>query len=320
MQRRALLGAGLAAWLGAAGCAGKRALSLIVPFPPGGGGDVLARSAAAALEALGGERLLVVNRPGAAGTLGAKVAARAPADGRTIVYVTNGIWCVNRFLTEDAWNPLEVLTPVSLLSRMGLVLVLNPHVLEGVTDYASLVAYLKRHPGVVPYATAGAGTTSHMAGVRFAEQAGVRINAIAHTGGAAALTEVLAGRIPFLIDVMPNVLPQVSGNGAPLRPLAVTTIVRSVHLPDVPTLSERGLTGFDLFAWDSLALPPGVSSDVTERWKRSVDAVLNSDAFKSHSARLGAEPFAVRTDMKRFLAVETPKWAELARKAVPSDY
>ena len=287
--------------------------SLIVPFPAGGGGDVLARTAAAAFGEELGVKLWIDNRPGAGGVIGARHAAHAAPDGRTFGYATNGIFCVNPLLyPQAAFDPVRELTPVGRLSEIGLVGVLNPQALSGVTDLASLIAHARARPKAVNFASSGVGTTSHLAGLLFAQTAGVELTHVPYRGGAAALLDVLSGRIPFMIDVMPNVLPHVR-SGA-LAPLGAASRVRLAAAPEIPTFAEQGLAGMELSAWDGLVLPKDASPELVRRASAALNRALAHPEVREGLAKKGAEPRpGTPEEFARFIEAERPKWARLVR-------
>ena len=323
MDRRRLLqlagavfaAGGFSASLFAAGEEKPRDLTLIVPFPPGGGGDILARAVSLPLAEFAGRHQITLNRPGAGGNIGtAQVVKAAPGSG-TVGYVTNGILCVNPHLYERrVFDPLTDLKPVAGLTVIGLVLAVNPKVMPDVRTVSDLVRHAAARPGETAFASAGAGTTSHLAGSLFEAEAGLELNHIPHAGGAAAVNEVLAGRIPFLIDVMPNLLPHIR-SGA-LRAIAVTNPARSALLPGVPTMTESGFPGVSLCAWDGLAAPAGFPDEEAEALARAAEQALARPALRERLLRLGAEPqFRAPADFRRFIAEEALKWKPLALKA-----
>lgn len=323
MDRRRLLqlagavfaAGGFSAALFAAGEEKPRDLTLIVPFPPGGGGDILARAVSLPLAEFAGRHQVTLNRPGAGGNIGTSQVVKAAPGSGTVGYVTNGILCVNPHLYERrAFDPLTDLKPVAGLTVIGLVLAVNPKVMPDVRTVSDLVRHAEARPGETAFASAGAGTTSHLAGSLFEAEAGLELNHIPHAGGAAAVNEVLAGRIPFLIDVMPNLLPHIR-SGA-LRAIAVTNPARSALLPGVPTMTESGFPGISLCAWDGLAAPAGFPDEEAEALARAAEQALAQPALRERLLRLGAEPqFRAPADFRRFIAEEALKWKPLALKA-----
>lgn len=183
-------------------------MTMVVPFPPGGGGDILARTVSLPFSEALREKVVLFNRPGAGGNIGTGQVVKSQPDGTTIGYVTNGIMCVNPYLYDrQSFDPLKDLTPVAGLTSIGLVLAVSPKALPDVHTAADLVKHAQARPGETAFASAGPGTTSHLAGILLESEAKLDLNHIPHAGGAAAVKEVLAGRVPFLIDVMPNLLP-----------------------------------------------------------------------------------------------------------------
>ena len=293
----------------------KSPITMVVPFPPGGGGDILARTVSLPFSKALDEKVVILNRPGAGGNIGTAQVVKARPDGATIGYVTNGIMCVNAHLYDrQAFDPLKDLEPVAGLTSIGLVLAVSPKALPDVRSAADLVKLAKTRPGEIAFASAGPGTTSHLAGILFEREAGLDLNHIPHSGGAAAVKEVLAGRVPFLIDVMPNLLPHL--RAGTLRSLAVTTPERSALLPDVPTTAEAGLQGVTLYAWDGIAAPKGLDTAQAERFARAAEAALADKAVRERLLRMGAEPqFRGPADFKRFIEAEAAKWRPLALMA-----
>ena len=229
-------------------------LKVVVPFPPGGGGDTFARSVADQYGKMLGKKVWVANRPGAAGNIGSMAVSEAPADGSVIGYITNGIMCANPVLYKKMkFDPLQRLKPIGQISKINLVMVLNPKAVKGVSDFDSFVKYAKSHPNVLNYASSGVGTTSHVAAEYLADKLGISLTHIPHQGGAAAMVEVMAGRIPMMIDVSSNVLPYLETGK--IVPLAVTGSERLKALPNVPTLQEKGVKDYEIYAWDGFALP-----------------------------------------------------------------
>lgn len=286
---------------------------LVVPFPAGGGGDVLARSVEQLFSKAYGAKFVVDNRPGAGGNVGTRQVAVAKPDGMTLGYVTNGIMCVNAHLYDEmGFDPMKDLVPVGLSTEIGLMAVLNPNAIPGVTDLKSLLAYAKANPGKVDFASSGNGTTSHLAGLYFAERTGTVLQHIPYRGGAAAMLDVLSGRIPLMIDVAPNAIPHVEAGK--LVPLGVTTAERLPSAPNVPTLQEAGIDGFLLSAWDGFVLPKGTPEKTVKAFNAALQAVLKDEAVAKRLAARGAvvKP-GTPEDFRAFIEREAPKWASLVK-------
>ncbi len=324
MQRRTFLALGAAMGLASAGllsgCQDKKTMTVVVPFAPGGGGDVLARLVLQPLGAEVGRSVVIMNRPGAGGNVGTRAVARITRGEGQFVYVTNGTLCVNKHLYGaeaggEPFDPAARLQPVAAFTRMPLVMALKPGAIEGVTDYESLLAWGRAHPGKLACASAGVGTTSHMACALFSAMTGIALNHIPHAGGAAASKEVLAGRVPFFIDVAPNVLPLVRDSR--LKALAVTSKSRSTLLPQTPALAELGLEAFDLYAWDGLAASENVPGSDTALVHDAVNRILEKSEVRQRLQKLGAEPMPMSTaDFAKFIQNEGPRWENLVVKFV----
>lgn len=286
------------------------AVQMIVPFPPGGGGDTLARTMIDKMSQALGRQIWVNNRPGAGGSIGTGMMTRAKADGLTVGYVTNGTLCVNPVLYDLHYDPLKDLLPVGRMTQLGLIVALNPNVIEGVTDMPSLLAYAKKHPGVVNFASAGNGTTSHLAGLYLQKAAGIELTHIPFKGGAPAMMDVLAGRIPLMIDVAPNVLKHVASGK--IKALACTTPERLKAAPDLPTLAEAGVPNMTIYAWDGLVVPKDTPADVVNQLNAALQTAMRDPEIAKRYKAKGAEPTPGSAgEFAEFIALEAPKWHSL---------
>ena len=195
-------------------------------------------------------------------------------------------------------------------------MIINPKAISGVNDMESLIRYAKEHPGEVNFASSGVGTTSHLAGQYFAQKTGTELTHIPHSGGAAAVVEVLAGRIPFMIDVSSNLLPHIK-SGA-LKALAVTTPERLLAAPEIPTMKEAGVDGYELYAWDGFVLPKGTPEAVVERYSKAFKDLSLNPVAKERLKTLGAEPvFSDSKEFSQFINGEKGKWDQLVRDIAP---
>lgn len=313
--RRTLLAAGLAASalgvLPLSAAAEEASVRLLIPFPPGGGGDTLARSVSEDWAQILGTKIYHDYRPGAGGTIGVRAGSSAKPDGSTITYVTNGIFCTNPVLYPNIpFDPMKALRPVGALSRIGLVAAINPKAVSGVTDLQSLISYGKAHPGKLDFASAGNGNTSHIAGYFFGQCAGLEMTHVPYKGGAAAMLDVLAGRIPLIIDVAPNVLPHV--RSGKLAAIGVPAEERLSIAPEIPTFKEQGIEGFELAAWDGFAVPAKTSDAVVKRLNSALNEALGRQAVIDRLAAKGAEPVPGTADeFLHFIESERPKWRRL---------
>lgn len=310
LTRRRLLNAAALAVAAAIvpAAAARTSVRLVVPFPPGGGGDTIARSLVDTFKRLLTRDVWVDNRPGAGGSLGTNAVVQAKD--ATIGYVTNGIMCVNQHLYPLRFNPLADLKPVGQISRIGLIVAINPKALPEVKDLKSLIAYAKAHPGKLNFASSGKGTTSHLAGKCLERTAGLSLVHIPYRGGAAAMLDLLSGRIPLMIDVAPNVLPYVQSGR--LVALAVTTDARLEQLPDVPTAAELGLPDLTLYAWDGFVAPRGTTDEQIEKLSQALATTLADPEVRRKLIEKGAEPRpSSARDFADFIRDEAIKWKTL---------
>ncbi len=259
-----------------------------------------------------GKNIWVANRPGAGGNIGITHLLEEKPDGKSFGYVTNGIMCVNKSLYDSMkFDPISDLIPAGQLSRIGLVMVLNPNAIEGVTDFNGFLKYAKDNPKDVFFASSGVGTTSHLAGEFLSQTAGVELTHVPHAGGAAAVVEVLAGRIPIMIDVVTNVLPHIKKGS--LKALGVTTADRMRLLPDVPTLKELGLEDYELNAWDGYVFPKGVPDETVRKMSDAIAKLRDDPRAMERILALGAEPvFSGAGEFSDYIRKEQPKWKKLA--------
>jgi tripartite-type tricarboxylate transporter receptor subunit TctC len=291
----------------------NRPIKIIVPFPAGGGGDTLARLMLSRLSQELGQSIVFENIGGAGGNVGVATGSRAAADGYTLIYGTNGTHAINQTLYKNpGFDVTKDFEPISRLSRISALLVIRPGL--QVNSMRELLSQLKKNPGKFTYASAGNGTTSHLAGEILKAQAEVSAVHIPYRGGAAAITDVLADRIDFMIDVMPNTAPHVR-NGR-LKGLAVSTLNRIASFPDVPTIAESGVPGFDVTAWDALFAPASTPSAVIEKVGHAVNKVLADESLKQQLASRGTEaspttPAALRT----FVQIEVERWGQAIKRS-----
>jgi tripartite-type tricarboxylate transporter receptor subunit TctC len=285
----------------------ERAIHLVVPFPPGGGADNLARTIMPRVEALLGKPIVIDNRPGAGGNLGAEFVARADADGYTLLYGTNGTHAINASLYRKLpFDPVKDFAPVSRMTSIAAMLVTTPGL--PVTSVAELIRYAKENPGKLNFASAGNGTTSHLAGELFKTQAGIQIVHVPYRGGALAATDLVGGHVQMMIEVMPNAYPLVRSGR--VRGLAVSTARRYPGTPELPTIAESGLPGFEASAWDGVLAPAGTPRPVIDRLNAAIREALQDPAIVESLRRLGAEPVtSTPEEFARHIMVSTEKWA-----------
>src|SRR5580692_2975803 len=233
-----------------------RPITMIVTFPAGGASDVLARASADALSRGLGQPVVVDNRPGAGGHIGAETVAHAAPDGYTILFGTNGTLGIGPALYKNLrYDPARDLSPVGILHKLPLLLMVNPSV--PAKNLRELIDYARANPGKLSFASAGVGTVSHLAGELFKEQAAIDILHVPYKGGGSTFLDLLGGRVSMMLETIPTALPLARGGG--MRAVGVTVKERSASTPDIPTLAESGLPDFDVSAWTGLFVPAGTS-------------------------------------------------------------
>ena len=296
----------LAPWAAAAAEYPERAIRLVVPFPPGGGADNLARTIMPRVETLLGKPIVIDNRPGAGGNLGAELVARAAPDGYTLLYGTNGTHAINASLYRTLrFDPVKDFEPVSRMTSIAAMLIVEPKFAVG--SAAELIRYAKEHPGKVNFASAGNGTTSHLAGELFKTQAGIDIVHVPYRGGALAMTDLIGGQVQMMIEVMPNAYPM--ARSAKVRGLAVSTAQRVPGASEYPTIAESGLPGFEASAWDGILAPAGTPRPIVDRLNAAIRQALQDPAIVEALRALGAQPVpSTPEEFARHIATSIEKW------------
>jgi tripartite-type tricarboxylate transporter receptor subunit TctC len=319
MTRRIVLGLLLAAGacVFAAGPAASQdypnhVIKMIVPFPPGGPIDTMARIVAHELSTRLGQEVVVDNRPGAGSTLGSKAAAGAEPDGYTLLFGSSGSLAVAPALYAKLHiDPLKLFTPVASVSLLPHVLVVGPSVPAKTVQ--EFVAYAKANPGKLNYG-AGLGTPPHLLSTLLKAKAGIDVTYIPYKGSAASITDLLAGQTHFTIDGLLGLYPLIKEDK--LRALGIARAERWPALPQVPTLVESGFPDFTHDAWTGVVAPAGTPADVVNTLNRAINAGLQSPEMKENLARFSAIAKAgTPQDFAAFMRSELPKWAELVKLA-----
>ena len=290
----------------------SRPVHLIVPFPAGGGADNLARLIMPRVSKALGQPIVIENRAGAGGNVGAELVAHAAPDGYTLLYGTNGTHAINPSLYRNlGFDPIKDFIPVSRMTEIAAILIVNPKV--PVTSTAELIRYARANPGKLNFASAGNGTTSHLAGEMFKTQAGIDIVHIPYRGGALALTDVISGQVQMMIEVMPNAYPQVREGR--VRGLAVSTASRFPGAPEVPTIAESGLPGFEASAWDGIFAPAGTPLSIVQRLNAAIRQALEDPEIVAALLARGAQavPGSTSESFARFIAASAERWGGAVR-------
>ena len=284
----------------------NRPIKYIVPFPPGGATDTLARAIGQKLSDALGQPVVIDNRPGAGGNIGIEAAVRAPADGYTIVNVATATVAINpslyRNLSFDAGRDL---VPVAFIAYVPNLLVVNPAI--PANTLGELVAYLKANPGKVNFASPGSGNSSHLAGEMLKQRTGVEITHVPYKGDAAAFADLIGGQVQMMFAIAVTAVPHVKAGR--LKGIAVAGLQRTPTMPDLPTMAEAGLPGFDAGAWFGISAPAGTPQPVIDKLSRAANEALKSDeVMKSLQgqtvAAIGGTPEAFRKHME----AEQKRW------------
>jgi len=295
----------------AVGAYPERPIKVVVPFPAGGGGDILARTVLNKIAEQQGWTIVIENRPGAGGNIGVETVARAEADGYTLSYGTNGTHAINQTLyAKPGFDAVKDFAPVGRFTQIGLVLAVHPSL--PAKTVPELLAYLKANPGKVNYATAGNGTTSHLAGALFKQTSGADFVIVPYRGGGPAMTDLLAGTVQMMIEVMPSALPQVQGGK--LRGLGVTTDKRWPLASDIPTMGEAGVKDFIVTAWDGLFAPAKTPKPVIEQLNAAVRKALADPQIQEALLKRGAEVApSSPEEFGKFVSTEVARWGKLVK-------
>jgi tripartite-type tricarboxylate transporter receptor subunit TctC len=275
---------------------------VIVPFPPGGGADALARIMAPYLTKAWGQPVIVENRPGASGHIGAEYVANAPADGYTLLMSSTAS------LTE---KNVHQFAPVTLVSASPYVIVTNPKV--PAANVRELIEHARRNPGKVTFGSSGTGAASHLSAELFKSMAGIDMLHVPYKGTGQAVTDLLAGQIDVMFAPAQTVMPQVAAGK--LRALAVTSAKRSATLPELPTAAEAGLPGYEAIGWFGLLAPAATPRELVAKISADANKVLADAEVKQKTLALGAEPSGNSPEQfARFIREDQAKWSKLMRE------
>jgi tripartite-type tricarboxylate transporter receptor subunit TctC len=287
-------------------------IRMIVPFAAGGTADVLGRVVAQQLGALTGNRVVVENRPGSAGNIGAETVAHGPSDGSVLLLGTIGIHAASKIYRSLPYDPAKELQPVTILAEVPNVLIVHPSV--PAKDLKEFLALARDKPGTLNFGSAGNGSSTHMIAELFKLKAKVDLTHIPYRGSAPALNDLVAGRIQLMVENLPTALPFIQ-NGD-VRALGVTSATRSASLPDVPTIAEAGVPGYEATAWFTIAVASSVPSATVASLNSDIHKVLQEpdviERFKSLGAVIVGNSVA---DANAFFASETAKWNDVIETA-----
>jgi tripartite-type tricarboxylate transporter receptor subunit TctC len=290
-----------------------RPIQIIVPYTPGGTVDILARALGARLTAAWGQPIVVLNKPGAGGSIGADAAAKSAPDGYTLFLSTNSPLTTNLSLYPSlGYDPVRDFEPVILAGENSLVLAANPKL--PVKNVADLIALAKSKPGELNAATSGNGSTAHLSLATFNKMAGVSITHVPYRGGAPSLTAALAGEVELVFSDIVPAAPLVQDHR--LNGLAMTGLRRAAVAPDIPTLDAAGLRGFNITAWIGLVVPKGTPGDIVKKLNLEVARALKDPEFVAQISKVGIDPIgSTPEEFAAFLGKEIPRWKQIVQDA-----
>ncbi|ARP82964.1 LacI family transcriptional regulator [Bordetella genomosp. 8] len=291
-----------------------RPITMIVPFPPGGPTDAIARHVGQALGKELNTSIVIDNRGGAGGVLATNLAANAKPDGYTVFFATTGTMTINPALYKSSLkiDPLKAFTPVGTVASAANVLVVSKE--APYNSLQDLIDAIRANPNVLTFASSGNGGIIHLTGEQFKNMGRFQISHIPYKGSAPAMTDLMSQRVTMMFDVISGSIPLIQGGK--LKALAVTSDKRLPILPDVPTMAEAGMPGFETTSWFGLVAPQGTPESALSKLHDVLQHILASPGFKSQLQALGVEPMpGSRKDFDEQIQKDTSKWADLVRKS-----
>ena len=296
----------------AANVAGGRPITLVVSYPAGGGADLIARIIAPRMADALGQSVVVDNKPGASGQLAASQVARATADGTTLLLDASSFAVNPSLFPKLPYDSAKAFTPLAVLATFPNVLVCTPGF--SARSVKDVIQLARARPGEVTYASSGNGSAQHLAGAMFEGRAGVQLLHIPYRGGGPALNDVMGGQVPLFFANVASSLGHIQAGK--LRPLAVTSAVRARSLPDVPTMAEAGLAGFEVLEWNPLLAPAGLPADAKATLVAAIRKALADPEVLGRVRQLGGDVFADTSQQSagKFIAAQQEQWARVVRE------
>ena len=287
-------------------------IRMILAFPPGGPTDIVARVLAQKLTEQMGQQVIVDNKPGAGGNIGAELAARAPNDGYTMFYNTSAIVINPALYGKASYDTLKDFVPVALTAAIPMVLVVHPSLpARNMKEFVDLV---KSKPGQMSYSSSGTGTITHLASAMLTAQMGLNAVHIPYKGSAPGLVDLAAGQTQFMTDTINTAIAYIKDGR--MRAIAVTSAKRSSVLPDLPTFNEAGLPGFDAAAWQGVVLPAGAPSEVITKLNAEITKALQDAAVRARLAGQGADVYgSTPAEYGAYIRAEMPRWAKIIKES-----
>ena len=290
----------------------SRAVRFVVPLTPGGSPDVMARTIAQRLQEVWGQPIVVENRPGGGGNIGAEVVARSAPDGYTWLLAPHNVMVANPYLVKTSFDPLKDLAPVTLVAKVPFVLVVHPSV--HATTVKELVAEAKARPGSLNYGSSGVGQPQHLAAELFNSLAGTNIVHVPYKGAVPAVTDLLAGRIQVWIGAINTLLPHIKDGK--LRVLGAVPSKRYASFPDIPTIAESGVPGYDMDVWLCIMVPTGVPADIVAKIQSETAKTLAMPEVREKLAQQGIEAASSTSqELAELIRVDYARYGKLIKEA-----
>ena len=289
----------------------SKQLRFVVPFPPGGPADILSRTIGQNLSESWGQQVVIDNRAGAGGNIGAEIVAKAPPDGYTMLMGFVGTHAINSSLYRSMpFDAVKDFVPVALVAMVTIILVVHPSV--PVKTVKELIALANAKPGELSFGSPGNGTPQHLAGELFNTMTGVKMVHVPYKGAVPALTDLLGGRLSMIFSSMPPALPHLQSGK--LRALGVTSSARSPAAPDVPTIAQSGLKGYEVINWYGVLVPAKTPKEIVGKLNGEVVGIMNLPAVKERLAAQGAETYTSTPEkFAEMIKSETEKWAKVVK-------
>jgi tripartite-type tricarboxylate transporter receptor subunit TctC len=289
----------------------ERPVRLVVPVAAGGGNDIVARMIAQKLTESWGRQVVVDNRPGAATAIGAEIVARAVPDGYTVMLVSVSFAINASVATRLPFDSVKDFAPITLAARVPQILVVHPAL--PATSVSDLIALAKQRPGEINYASAGSGSSTHLAMELLLDKAGIALNHVPYKGTAPALTDLLAGQVQVMFDAIPPSLPHIRSGR--IRPIAIGSAERSASMPDLPTVGESGVPGYAFTSWFGIFAPGGTPRALVDRLNGEIVRIVRLPDIRERLLAMGVEPIGSAPDeLGRHLAGEIKQWSDIVQR------
>ena len=285
----------------------------VVPFPPGGAMDAIARTLGDVAGRKLGQPFVIENKAGAGGNIGSDYVAKQPADGYTLMITSIGMATNGALYNKLSYDPIKDFAPVSLLAVVPNILVISPKQ-KDINSAQDLVAKAKKNPNQLTYASAGNGTSIHLAGANFTALTGVDMLHVPYRGSSPAITDMLGGQVDVMFDSITSARPHIQSGK--LKALGVTTKTRSSAMPDVPTLEEAGIAGYEVSPWFATFMPAGTSPAIVEKLGKTLNEAMQDPEVQKRLASIGAEPIgSTPAELGKHLQSETDRWTALIKSS-----